>query len=148
MGVPDQSDQVITFDVLATKVARCQDCSRHFQTDFRVSAFFCSVSRFLGGLFTEVVSRLREPSSTLPLVVAGEALMGAPLLIGLCTDIAAILVCVLQLALIPVGDDATEVRLLLAAVGFALALLGPGAWSLDARLFGRRRVEIKNLGDN
>lgn len=32
--------------------------------------------------------------------------------------------------------------ILLAAMGAALALIGPGAWSLDARLFGWRRVEI------
>jgi uncharacterized membrane protein YphA (DoxX/SURF4 family) len=30
--------------------------------------------------------------------------------------------------------------ILLAAVGVALAMLGPGGWSLDALLFGRRRV--------
>jgi uncharacterized membrane protein YphA (DoxX/SURF4 family) len=36
------------------------------------------------------------------------------------------------------GDPWTLV--LLAAVGVALAMLGPGAWSIDALLFGRRRV--------
>ncbi|HKV95681.1 MAG TPA: hypothetical protein VJW20_24265 [Candidatus Angelobacter sp.] len=30
--------------------------------------------------------------------------------------------------------------LLLAAVSVALAMLGPGAWSIDALLFGRRRM--------
>jgi putative oxidoreductase len=33
---------------------------------------------------------------------------------------------------------------LLAATAAALALIGPGAWSLDARLFGWRRLEIRD----
>jgi putative oxidoreductase len=31
---------------------------------------------------------------------------------------------------------------LLATFGIALALLGPGAWSIDARLFGWKRIDI------
>jgi putative oxidoreductase len=34
--------------------------------------------------------------------------------------------------------------ILLATLGAALALTGPGAWSADARLFGWRRLEIRD----
>jgi uncharacterized membrane protein YphA (DoxX/SURF4 family) len=33
---------------------------------------------------------------------------------------------------------------LLATLGAALALIGPGAWSIDARRFGWRRLEIRD----
>jgi hypothetical protein len=37
-----------------------------------------------------------------------------------------------------------ENAVLLATVGAALAALGPGAHSIDARLYGRKRIEIQN----
>lgn len=45
---------------------------------------------------------------------------------------------ILQMLTAP-GDK--WVALLLPTIGCALAMLGPGLWSLDARLFGWRRVE-------
>jgi len=33
----------------------------------------------------------------------------------------------------------------LAALGAALAMLGPGVRSIDARLFGRKRIDIREL---
>jgi len=33
-------------------------------------------------------------------------------------------------------------RIFLGMLAISLALLGPGAWSLDARLFGRKRFDI------
>jgi putative oxidoreductase len=36
----------------------------------------------------------------------------------------------------------------LATLGAALALIGPGGWSIDARLFGWRRLEIRDRKDH
>ncbi len=34
--------------------------------------------------------------------------------------------------------------ILLGTLGAALAMLGPGAWSVDARLFGWKRLDIRD----
>jgi uncharacterized membrane protein YphA (DoxX/SURF4 family) len=39
--------------------------------------------------------------------------------------------------------DGANLHLLLAALGVSLVMLGPGAWSVDARLFGRKRIDIR-----
>ena len=45
--------------------------------------------------------------------------------------------------LVLLGGD-PWIHILLLTLGISLALLGPGAWSVDARLFGWRRIEIPN----
>jgi putative oxidoreductase len=42
------------------------------------------------------------------------------------------------------ADIVTGSAFLLAAIGAALGLLGPGAWSVDARLFGWRRIDVRD----
>jgi putative oxidoreductase len=98
-----------------------------------------------GGLFGDAAMRLHDPSFTLILPALGEALTGALLLVGLWTPIVALLVCALQLGMLLATHGTIELHLLLAAIGVCLALMGPGAWSIDARLFGRRRVDIQSL---
>jgi putative oxidoreductase len=34
-------------------------------------------------------------------------------------------------------------KLIEALLGAVLAMVGPGAWSIDARLYGRKRIEIQ-----
>ena len=60
---------------------------------------------------------------------------------GLWTPVAGTLIASIESwqILTPAGDR--WVALLLGTIGGALAMLGPGFWSVDARLFGWKRVE-------
>jgi len=66
---------------------------------------------------------------------------GLLLLMGLWTPIAGALVAIIALwnAFSQPGDPWPSI--LLGTLGAALALLGPGGWSVDARLFGWKRIE-------
>ena len=75
----------------------------------------------------------------LQLVAAGA---GVLLLIGLWTPIAGVLMAVAELGLAFSRPADPWMHVLLAALGASLAMLGPGAWSIDARLFGRKRIQI------
>lgn len=81
-------------------------------------------------------------------VIANHAiaiLAGLLLVVGLWTPIAGAVVTVLELWAIVAGTDHLRSAILLAALGTALAMLGPGVRSIDARLFGRRRLDIPDL---
>lgn len=72
------------------------------------------------------------------------AAMGGLLVVGLWTPVVGTLAAIAS-ALHGIASpiDASS-YLLLATLCAALALLGPGAWSVDARLFGWRRLQIHN----
>ena len=81
-----------------------------------------------------------SPAPVIPeLLTAGAATL---LLIGLWTPLAGGLIAVVQLALAlsHPADPWTFVRFGL--LGAALAMLGPGGCSVDARLFGRKQIQI------
>ena len=69
------------------------------------------------------------------------AVVGSLILLGLATPFAAAIGAVAALCI----AGAWENRIMLATTGASLALLGPGAWSIDARLYGRRRIDLDSL---
>jgi putative oxidoreductase len=72
-----------------------------------------------------------------------ESLAGLLLLAGLWTPIAGALVVLIEIwSIVARGGDVRN-AVVLAAFGAALALLGPGVLSIDARLFGRKRIDIR-----
>jgi uncharacterized membrane protein YphA (DoxX/SURF4 family) len=92
-----------------------------------------------------VVRRTIELQSTPPIGLAVIHVLaiaaGILLLAGLWTPIAGIL-----LAIIEICSTFTHLHdpwsyILLGTLGAALAMLGPGAWSVDARLFGWKRID-------
>ena len=77
---------------------------------------------------------------TLLYVLTG--IVGLLVLVGLWTPLAGTLVAILALWAALLHPAHALSWILLATVGGALTLLGPGGWSVDARLFGWKRVEL------
>jgi putative oxidoreductase len=90
------------------------------------AAFHCAVTA-LGSRIT-------------PLWAVLEAAAGVLLCAGLWTPIGGVVLCVFAVWFAFSENGDLWAHILLASMGAALAMLGPGAWSIDARLYGRRRL--------
>ena len=69
---------------------------------------------------------------------------GVLLVAGLWTPAAGSLKTVIELWIIFSSGNAVVAHVLRAMLGVSLVMLGPGAWSVDARLFGRKRIDIRS----
>jgi len=70
------------------------------------------------------------------------AISTALLLVGLWTPVAGVMIAIVELSLVLSHASDPSIHVLLGTIGVALAMIGPGAWSVDARLFGRKRIQI------
>jgi uncharacterized membrane protein YphA (DoxX/SURF4 family) len=96
------------------------------------------------------IADLREapPLATVVLQSIGVG-AGILLLVGLWTPVAGGLATIAKVLIAfsryfsHSGDP--WIPIIQAVLGAALAMVGPGAWSIDARLFGRKRIDMPEL---
>lgn len=69
--------------------------------------------------------------------------VGSLLLAGLWTPVAGALQAIIEVWFGFYQGGEADAHFLLVALGVSLVMLGPGAWSVDARLFGRKRIDIR-----
>ena len=104
--------------------------------------------RLAEGIPSVVEGALNAWSSGITIAVvtnAADVASGLLLLAGFWTPIGGMLQALVEFAkLLAGGGYEHAVR---ATIGLSLAMLGPGAWSIDARLFGRKRIDVTVLKD-
>jgi putative oxidoreductase len=105
----------------------------------RLGAGIALVSLAISGFFA-----VQEPVSIARDLV--EAVGGALLLAGLWTPVTGTFVAIDELWIAFLLHSSLQegqwIHILLAVLTAGVAMLGPGAWSIDARLFGRKRFDI------
>jgi uncharacterized membrane protein YphA (DoxX/SURF4 family) len=105
------------------------------------------VLRIAGGsaCVARAVATLRggPPAATTAAAVLAIA-AGLFLAAGLWTPIAGALVAALGIWFAFTLAEDPLASILLATIGVVLALVGPGAWSVDARLFGWKRIDVRD----
>jgi uncharacterized membrane protein YphA (DoxX/SURF4 family) len=70
------------------------------------------------------------------------AALGLLLVVGLWTPLAGAITAVIEAWQILAVNEHPVLGLLTGTMAVALAMLGPGRWSIDARLFGWRRIHV------
>jgi putative oxidoreductase len=98
-----------------------------------------------GLLYGGIVSA-RSPfdiAQMVPPVLA--AAFGAMLVVGLFTPFAGIMAAAVEVWIAFSHPGYLWPQIGLAGLTLSLAMIGPGAWSIDARLFGRKQIDLSEL---
>jgi putative oxidoreductase len=68
------------------------------------------------------------------------AVAGIFLLFGLGTPLAGITIAIVEVW-VSLASGNSLIAIVLAGLGVTIAMIGPGMWSIDARLYGRKHLE-------
>ena len=74
--------------------------------------------------------------------LAISALIAILLVLGLWTPVAGVLSAAAEIPLLIQGADDPRFLICLMVLGLSISMLGPGAFSLDAMIFGRHRLDL------
>jgi putative oxidoreductase len=92
-------------------------------------------------LFYSAITRLDQVTPMLTALQMMGAAVGVLILLGLWTPIAGIMLTALELGVAFFFAGNPLIPIVAATLGATLAMIGPGAWSIDAILFGRKRIK-------
>ena len=91
-------------------------------------------------LLHNAIAQLETPAAGLMIPEVTGAVLGLFILAGLWTPLVGALVAAVELWIVLAGGSDIWLSLMLAGFGGTLAMIGPGASSIDARLFGRKHL--------
>jgi putative oxidoreductase len=93
------------------------------------ASIYCAIPSFTDALRFEIA---------VPELLGAAA--GALIIAGLWTPVTGIVESAVQGSIAFSRPNGALAPIVLAVLGLSLAMIGPGAWSIDARLFGRKQI--------
>ena len=112
-----------------------------------------------GLLLIRLAVGITSVTTAAQLLLAGVVLLGEAglvlqiasatlVVLGLWTPVVGIILALVEVYRATTGADHVDLLgVLRAAIAMSLVMTGPGAWSIDARVFGRRRIDVIAPGD-
>lgn len=95
------------------------------------------------GLFYGAVECLStSPVCRFAVLQSIGAAAGILLVAGLWTPLAGVLAAFVEAGIAVFASGHAAIAIALAVLALTLAMIGPGAWSVDARLYGRKRIAL------
>lgn len=88
------------------------------------------------------IAQASAPAALQELIGAGLSIF---ILVGLWTPVVGTLTSLIEIWVLLSRPGDTRLPIIVATLSATLAMIGPGAWSIDAWLFGRKHIETTDL---